>query len=68
MQVLGLVLGRGFGAAICKRMQASSTKSLVKWTVCSTTANQGLSKTWCTILKTKRQNTLQVPSWPTELP
>ena len=40
---------------------------LHQWTVCSTTANLSLSNTWCTILKTKWQNTLQMPSWPTEL-
>ena len=41
---------------------------LHQWVVCRTTANRALSKTWCTILKTKRHNTLQMPSWPTELP
>ena len=44
MQVLGLVWGLVLGQQYAKG-------SLVQWTVCSTTANRALSKTWCTNLE-----------------
>ena len=52
-----------------ERDQQQHRDFLHQWTKCTTTAFiQALSKTWCTILKIKRQSTLQMASWPTELP
>ena len=44
-----------------ERDQQQHRDFLHQWTVCSTMANRALSRTWCTILKTKRQNTYKCP-------